>query len=167
MGLHAVAEEKTGGSTAETALREHAAVLGRVCMALTGDRAAAEQALERVAREAGQKPLGDKPKVTLLGFARVACATHASRTPLGARSPRPSADTRADDAPATERVGSAEDARIARDKLAKLKPTEREAVVLTLVGGLDATDVAAACGVDLGTAKTRIARGLSQLMEGT
>lgn len=157
MGLHAVAEEKSGGSTAETALREHAAVVGRVCMALTGDRAAAEQALERVAREAGQKPLGDKPKVTLLGFARIACATHASRTPL----------RRSDDSPATERLGSAEDARIARDKLAKLKPTEREAVVLTLVGGLDATDVALACGVDLGTAKTRIARGLSQLMEGT
>jgi DNA-directed RNA polymerase specialized sigma24 family protein len=45
-----------------------------------------------------------------------------------------------------------------------LKPTEREAVVLALVGGLDASEVALACNVDLGTAKTRIARGLEQLL---
>ncbi|MCW5837913.1 MAG: RNA polymerase subunit sigma, partial [Labilithrix sp.] len=53
----------------------------------------------------------------------------------------------------------------ARAALARLKPTEREAVVLCLVGGLEAADVAAACGVDLGTAKTRIARGVEQLLQ--
>ena len=38
---------------------------------------------------------------------------------------------------------------LARSALGKLKPTEREAVVLHLVGGLDAAQVAEACGIDL------------------
>ena len=55
--------------------------------------------------------------------------------------------------------------RLARAALGKLKPTEREAVVLHLVGGLDAAQVAEACGVDLATARARIARGVSQLVQ--
>jgi DNA-directed RNA polymerase specialized sigma24 family protein len=54
---------------------------------------------------------------------------------------------------------------LARASLGKLKPTEREAVVLYLVGGLDAAQVAEACGVDLATARLRIARGVSQLVQ--
>lgn len=49
--------------------------------------------------------------------------------------------------------------------LGRLKPTEREAVVLHMVGGLDAAQVAQACGIDLTTARTRLARGVSQLVE--
>jgi DNA-directed RNA polymerase specialized sigma24 family protein len=160
MGLYAVAGEERPRAPIEGALRENAALLGRVCMALVGDREVAERALERVAREAGSKPIPDgaDAKVWLLGLARVACATQLSKIPVRAPSS-------GDASPNTARLGAAEDAAIARDKLAKLKPTEREAIVLTLVGGLDAAQVAAACGVDVATARARIARGMSQLVE--
>lgn len=138
------------------ALREHGAVLGRVCMALLGDAGAAECALERVAAEAGAARFGDAAYVLprLMGMARVACANQLSKLPIrGATSPeiRP-----------TER---APEPALARAALGRLKPTEREAVVLHIVGGLDAAQVAAACGIDLAAARARIARGVAQLVE--
>jgi RNA polymerase sigma-70 factor (ECF subfamily) len=122
-------------------------------MALLGDPVAAEKALERVAREAAAKRDGEASKAWLFGLVRVACATQLSRIPLKTR----------DDGPTTERIGAAEDAAVARASLARLKPTDREAVVLHLVGGLDAGEVAGACGTDEQTARARIARGVSQL----
>jgi DNA-directed RNA polymerase specialized sigma24 family protein len=54
---------------------------------------------------------------------------------------------------------------LARAAIGKLKPTEREAVVLHLVGGLDAAQIAEACGIDLEAARQRVARGVSQLVQ--
>jgi DNA-directed RNA polymerase specialized sigma24 family protein len=123
-------------------------------MALLGDREAAERALERVAREAGAMTEAIT-KATLMKLARVACATQLSKLPV-----------RKDEvSPNTQRLSNIEEAAEGRDALAKLKPTEREAVVLHLVGGLDAADVASACGIDLEKARQRIASGVSQLVE--
>ena len=138
------------------ALREHGAVLGRVCMALLGDAGAAERALERVAAEAGAARFGDAAYVLprLMGMARVACANQLSKLPIrGATSPGIRPEARAPE-PA-----------LARAALGRLKPTEREAVVLHIVGGLDAVQVAAACGIDLADARARIARGVAQLVK--
>jgi DNA-directed RNA polymerase specialized sigma24 family protein len=52
----------------------------------------------------------------------------------------------------------------ARALLATLRPTEREAVVMSLVARLDAADVAAVCNIDVPTARMRIGRGLEQLL---
>jgi DNA-directed RNA polymerase specialized sigma24 family protein len=163
---------------AAAALREHAGLLARVCMALLGDRDAVEGALERVAREAGAAPPAAaggagsddavRTKTWLLGLARAACAAQISKHPVRTREPEgPSAAT-GEQPPATARLGSAEQAHVARASLAKLVPTEREAVVLALVGGLDVEHVALACGLELATARARLARGLSKLLgEGT
>ncbi|MBX3222178.1 MAG: hypothetical protein KF795_16795 [Labilithrix sp.] len=151
----------SAGREARSALlADHAPVLGRVAMALVGDPARVEQVLEQVAREAGAAvaPDGVAPLAWLLGLVRAASATQLSKLPLRTR------PGREDAAPTTERMGAGE-AIAARAALATLKPTEREAVILSLVGGLEAADVAAACGVDVGTAKTRIARGVEQLLE--
>ena len=139
-------------------LAEHAAVMGRVAMALLGDAARVEQVLDQVARDAGASalPEGTKPIAWLLGLVRGACAAQLSKLPLRSRAP--------DAPPATERLGAGV-AVPARAALASLKPTEREAVVLSLVGGLEATDVAVACNVDVATARARIARGLEQLVQ--
>ncbi|MBX3197530.1 MAG: hypothetical protein KF894_05185 [Labilithrix sp.] len=153
-------------------LTEHAGVMGRVAMALVGDAARAERVLEHAAREAGAgaPPAGVASLAWLLGLVRAASATQLSRLPLKTRpggydaAPTTERLGAADAAPTTERLGAG-DAAPARAALAGLKPTEREAVVLCLVGGLEAADVAAACGVDLGTAKTRIARGVEQLLQ--
>ena len=124
-------------------------------MALLGEVAAAERALERIAAEVGSARVEanqDNMLVRLLGLARVACSNQLSKLPIRS--------TSAGLVPAE----SSESA-LARAALGRLKPTEREAVVLQVVGGLDAAQVAEACGVDLTTARTRIARGVSQLVE--
>lgn len=168
MGM-AVESGEPGGrsSRARAAIEAHAEVLARVCMALLGDAAATEGALERVARDAAGIAYDDETKVLprLLGLVRVACATHLSKVPLrstnltGPRLPAP------DDAPKTARdPSSPQEPNVARAKLARLKPTEREAVVLHLVGGLDVEGIAVACGIGADAAKGRLARGLSQLV---
>jgi len=127
-------------------------------MALLGEAAAAERALERVAAEAGSARFeaSEDLLVRLLGMARVACSNQLSKLPIRSMS--------AGLAPASSSEAEAE-AALARSGLGRLKPTEREAVVLHVVGGLDAAQVANACGIDLTTARTRIARGVSQLVE--
>jgi RNA polymerase sigma-70 factor (ECF subfamily) len=159
-----LAVEKPSGASGDAAvaeavgdaIQEHAAAIGRVCMALLGDRAAVEAALERVAREAASKglPAGRSAKVFLMGLAHRACTTQLSKLP-----------SRKDEAPTTERMGDAAAAGEARTALAKLKPTEREAVVLHLVGGLTSAEVAEACGLPPTAAKDRIGRALAQLAQ--
>jgi hypothetical protein len=145
-------EHRSGSSV----MREHGAVLARVCMALLGDGAAAERALERVAREVGvaKLPDGKHPLVHVMGLARAACAVQMSKLPI-----------RTSTFAIDEKPSSAAEPALARAAAGKLKPTEREAVVLHLVGGLDAAQVAEACGIDLTTARARIARGVSQLVQ--
>ena len=58
---------------------------------------------------------------------------------------------------------SASAAQRARDALAKLKPSEREAVVLRYEGELSFRELAAACGVDEAAARKRVSRALSRL----
>lgn len=153
------AAHRTG--VAPLLVEEHAALLGRVAMALLGDALQVELVLERVAHEAGTKPVPEdiRPVAWLLGLVRTASAVQLSKLPKRSRHGEA-------DAPVTERMGAALEAAPARAALTSLKPTEREAVVLALVGGLEVRDLAAACNVDLGTAKTRLARGLEQLLLG-
>jgi RNA polymerase sigma-70 factor (ECF subfamily) len=51
----------------------------------------------------------------------------------------------------------------ARDALAKLKPSEREAVVLRYEAELSFRALGAACGVDEAAARKRVSRALSRL----
>lgn len=139
---------------------EHGAAIARVCMALLGDAREVERVLEAVARDAGAKspPAGTSERAWIFGIARVQCANQMSKVPL--RSVTQATG------PVTERLG-AKAATPARAALAKLKPTEREAVVLHAVGGLDLEEVAAACNVDVATARSRISQGMQKLVEGS
>jgi RNA polymerase sigma-70 factor (ECF subfamily) len=60
-------------------------------------------------------------------------------------------------------VDARTDAERMRHALQELKPTEREAVVLHVVGNLTAAEVAEACGTNDATARARIGRGLGRL----
>jgi RNA polymerase sigma-70 factor, ECF subfamily len=132
-------------------------------MALLGDAAATERALERVASDAALATFDDGTSalVRLLGLARVACANQLSKLPIRTTA---AWGEGVEPKPATTRETAREPA-LARAAIGKLKPTEREAVVLHLVGGLDAAQIAQACGIDLETARQRIARGASQLVQ--
>ena len=50
-----------------------------------------------------------------------------------------------------------------RDGLAKLKPTEREALVLRFVADLSHREIAIACNLDEATARKRTSRALARL----
>jgi len=170
MTTHAMAagDDRTESAGA-AAMRAHGAVVARVCMALLGDAAATERALESVAREAGTITFDAEKSalVRLLGLARAACANQLSnhaRLPIRTTAAWNDAADPLSRRPATTRDGARE-AVVARASLGKLKPTEREAVVLHLVGGLDAAQIAEACGIDLETARQRVARGVSQLVQ--
>lgn len=160
------AGDRTDEPRGAAAIREHGAVLGRVCMALLGNAAAAERALERVAAEAGAAKLeeGRDVLVRLMGMVRVACANHLSNVPIRTASGVRGQEPFEPPAPQTARDRSPEPG-LARAALGKLKPTEREAIVLHIVGGLDAAQVAEACGIDVAAARARIARGVAQLVE--
>ncbi len=149
------------GTGAGALLREHGALLARVAMALLGEQAAVERALEQVAKDAAHgKAPGDATtsatRAWLLGLVRTACAAQSLRAPRG------TLRLERDAAPETQRDG---DPGAARRSLARLKPTEREAVVLHLVGGLDARGIALACGVAEDVARARIASAVGQLIE--
>lgn len=154
------AGEREGDGGAAALIAENGAALGRVCMALLGDAVEVERALEAIARDAGAKaapPEGVSARGWIFGLARAACATRISKLPR-----RGGAD---DAAPRTERLGARE-AAPARARLAELRPTERDAAVLHLVGGLDARDVGVACGVDEATARARIGQAMKNLARG-
>jgi RNA polymerase sigma-70 factor (ECF subfamily) len=72
--------------------------------------------------------------------------------------------------PDTEASGAQRDAfaarrraRMLRDALEKLKPSEREALVLRYVTDLSHREIATACGIDEAAARKRISRALDRL----
>jgi RNA polymerase sigma-70 factor (ECF subfamily) len=152
-------DEGTGRSRGASLIVEHGPALARVCMALLGDAREVERVLEAVARDAGAKKLDDAKmaRAWIFGLARSQCANQLSKVPLRSATHATG--------PVTERLG-ARSATPARDALAKLKPTEREAVVLHTVGGLDIEEVAYACNVDVQVARSRISQGMQKLVEG-
>lgn len=152
---HAMAEPVAGEGGILAALREHLPSMGKVAMALVGDGARVETILEEVAREAATTPAPPPTtKAWLLGLVRAASARQLSKLPLRTRGG-------GDAAPSTQRLGAAATTRSA---LQELRPTEREAVVLAIIGRLDPPELALACNVDEATAKSRLARGLEQML---
>lgn len=151
---HAMAEPVAGEGGILAALKEHLPVMGKVAMALVGDGSRVETILEEAAREAATTPVPPSDaKPWLLGLVRVASSKQLSKLPMRTRG--------FDTAPSTERIGIAQGA---RNALQDLRPTEREAVVLSIIGRLNHQDLAVACNVDVQTAKSRLSRGLEQML---
>jgi hypothetical protein len=150
-------EHESKAASARALLREHGEVCARVAMALLGEQAGVERALAQVARDAlgvAAETDASGARAKLLGLVRAACAAQSARSPVRL----------------TSRGGAEGEARApvsARKKLSRLRPTEREALVLHLVGGLDSRGVAVACGADVteDIARARIASAVSQLLE--
>jgi len=146
-----------------TCARDHGAILGRLCMALLGSQADADEAVQETLLRAHRGMAGFRGEGTvkawLCGIARHVCA-HTLETRRRGREllevVPTDADTR-DDFAARQR------ARAVREALAKLKPSERDVLVLRYVAGLSHREIGTACAVDEATARKRISRALSRL----
>jgi RNA polymerase sigma-70 factor (ECF subfamily) len=146
--------------------REHALPLGRLCMAFTGSQAEAEELVQETllaAFDAFPQYRGDgSVRAWLFGIARRICGRHVEMRARREARLRLVHDTgRGRDT--SELAMEKERAQRARDALAKLKPSEREAVVLRYQAELSFREVAAACGVDEAAARKRVSRALSRL----
>jgi RNA polymerase sigma-70 factor (ECF subfamily) len=82
---------------------------------------------------------------------------------------QPNVEGTASDETTSESADDLVDARrraeAARALLAKVRPTEREALLLRYEAGLSYREVGEACGVDEAAARKRVSRGLARLRE--
>jgi RNA polymerase sigma-70 factor (ECF subfamily) len=149
--------------------REHGATLGRLCMALLGSQADAEEAVQETLIAAHRGAAGWRREGTvkawLCGIARHVCARMLEGrrrrnekekgggmevVPEGAEDPRSAFAVK-------------QRAKAVRAALEKLRPSEREALVLRYVAGLSHREIGEACQVDEATARKRVSRGLESM----
>jgi RNA polymerase sigma-70 factor (ECF subfamily) len=179
LGVHGPAEVDGGDAAIVAAIRRgerraalalcarcHGAALGRVCMALLGSQAEADDAVQEtlLAAHAGFEGFRGEGSLRawLFGIARRRCARVLERR--GATdSPLESADT--DLRLADELLDVRRRAETARALLARVKPSEREALLLRYTAELSFREVGEAVGIDEATARKRVSRALARLRE--
>jgi RNA polymerase sigma-70 factor (ECF subfamily) len=145
--------------------REHGNVLGRLCMALLGSQADADEATQETllrAHRAMATYRGEGTvKAWLCGIARHVCA-HMLETRRKGRAiaelvPVPDSDQGREALAARQRAGAV------REALTHLKPSERDVLVLRFVAGLTSREIAIATNLDEAAARKRISRALAHL----
>ncbi len=143
--------------------RTHHTILGRLCMALLGTQADADEAVQETllrAHRAMATYRGEGSiKAWLCGIARHVCA-HMLET---RRKSRELLEVVPTDGEARDTFEARRKARVLRDALEKLKPSEREAIVLRFVADLSHREIAVACGLDEAAARKRISRALERM----
>jgi RNA polymerase sigma-70 factor (ECF subfamily) len=133
-------------------------------MALLGSQADADEATQETLLRAHRGMASYRGegsvKAWLCGIARHVCA-HALETRRRGRQ-------LLEVVPAPDEADEGEQARrqlarLLRDALSRLKPTEREALVLRYAADLSHREIAAACNIDEAAARKRISRALAHL----
>jgi len=148
--------------------RHHGAAVGRLCMALLGSQAEADDLLQETlldAHAAFADYRGDGSlRAWLFGIARRKCARYLERNTR--RTARLRLVHDADrDGNAEELMQLRQRAEAARSALSDIRPSEREAVVLRYAGELSFREVGEACGIDEAAARKRVSRALARLRE--
>ena len=146
-----------------TCARTHHGVLGRLCMALLGSQADADEAVQETLMRAHRAMASYRGEGTikawLCGIARHVCA-HVLET---RRRSRELLEVVPEAGEPTDAFAARRRARVLRDALGKLKPSEREPLVLRYVADLSHKEIANACGIDETAARKRISRALARL----
>jgi RNA polymerase sigma-70 factor (ECF subfamily) len=143
--------------------------IGRLCFAMLGEQAEADEALQETLLAAYDGAAAFRAEGSarswLYGIARRTCARRIEIRTRQARrkalltagdAPEPAADQQLDDARRGEAV---------RRALEALRPTEREAVLLRYGSELSFREVANACGIAEDAARQRVSRALAKLRE--
>jgi len=141
----------------------HGAVLGRLCMALLGSQADADEATQETLLRAHRGMAsyrGDgSVKAWLCGIARHVCAHMLESRQRG----RDLAERAAVPGELHDGADARRRARAIRGALEQLRPSEREAVVLRYVAELGHRDIATALQIDEPAARKRTSRALARL----
>jgi RNA polymerase sigma-70 factor (ECF subfamily) len=146
--------------------RHHGAGLGRLCMALVGSQAEADDLTQETLLTAHDGFAGYRGegsiRAWLHGIARRKCARNVERRVR--REARLHLVHDSERTPPTDellvRRRRAEQARAA---LEAIRPTEREALVLRYVADLSYREVSDACGIDEAAARKRVSRAIARL----
>ncbi len=148
--------------------RDHGTAIGRLCMAMVGSQAEAEDLAQETLLAAhdafdGWRAEGSI-RAWLFAIARKKCARHLERRVRRDSRLRLVHDATRHDG-ADELLLRRQRAERARAALEQIRPSEREAVVLRYAGELSFREVGAACGIDEAAARKRVSRALSRLRD--
>lgn len=147
--------------------REHGPAIGRLCMAMLGVQAEAEEAVQEtlVAAHAGMAAFRADGTVRawLFGIARRTCARRIEARVRRERKLVLVHDADASSPTPVELVEARRRAEIVREALDRLKPSEREALLLRYEADLSYREIGHACGLDEATARKRASRALEKL----
>lgn len=162
------------GAHREAAARcamEHGAALGRLCMALLGSQADAEEVVQETLIAAHGAMASYRGEGTvrawLFGIARRMCARRLETRTRQERRPRlvHDAGESADGSSPEAALEARRRAREVRELLEALRPSEREALLLRYEAELSFQEIGVACGIDEATARKRASRALDRLRQ--
>lgn len=146
--------------------RYHGSAVGRLCLALVGSQAEADDLAQETlltAYDGFSDYRGEgSVRAWLLGIARRKCARHIERRGRREARLRLIHDSERG-AASDELLAHHRRAEAARAALEQVRPSEREALVLRYVSELSYRDVGAACGIDEATARKRVSRGIARM----
>lgn len=149
------------------ASRDHGAAIGRLCMAMLGSQAEAEEVTQETliaAYDAMASYRGEgSVKAWLLGIARRLCARKVATQVRRDKKLRLVYDADAEVQPPDAEVERHQRAGRLREALEQLRPSEREALLLRYGSGLSYREIGEAVGVDEAAARKRASRGLGRL----
>ena len=164
--IEAALQRQEHGAALTLCARQHGAAIGRLCMALVGSQADAEDLTQETllaAHDAFDSWRGEGSiRSWLFGIARRKCARHLENRTAG----RAKLELLRDEPPAPDPADTASERQLAeraRKALAEIRPSEREALILRYAGGLSFREVAAACGIDEAAARKRVSRAHARL----
>jgi RNA polymerase sigma-70 factor (ECF subfamily) len=148
--------------------RHHGAALGRLCMAMLGSQAEADELVQETLLEAHDGFAGYRGegsvRAWLFAIARRKAARVLERR--GRREARLRLVHDADRPPgADELLMLRQRAERARAALDAVRPSEREALLLRYAAELSFREVGAACGIDEAAARKRVSRAIARLRD--
>jgi RNA polymerase sigma-70 factor (ECF subfamily) len=147
--------------------KEHGAALGRLCMAMLGSQAEAEETAQEAliaAHDAMASYRGEgSVRSWLFGIARRMCARRIETRVRRKNKLRLVHDAAADEGLPDDVVELNRRARKVREALEQLKPSERDVVVLRYESGLSYREIGVAVGIDEAAARKRTSRALVRL----
>jgi RNA polymerase sigma-70 factor (ECF subfamily) len=149
------------------AARDHGAAIGRLCMAMLGSQAEAEETTQETliaAIDAMPSYRGEgSVKGWLMGIARRLCARRIAKRVRREKKLHLVHDAGPGNALPDEEVERRRQAEGIREALESLRPSEREALLLRYGSEMSYREVGQACGIEEAAARKRANRGLSRL----